>query len=291
MKKSELTLDILFQKVFEKHWDTARFNASGHAKEVARLYSSKIHPSFGEKPAAEITRHHVRDWHESMKHTPIEANRALVILSATYQKALELEFIETQNPCIFVKHFTEKRRNRYASDVEIGKLFASLMGLKEEEPLAAVLLLTVLFTGARPQSLWKLSWDNLRGGRITFHGKGSSKNGEPEVLIVSKEIVDMWRSLTKRSDSLIFGKVMYQPLWEKVSAEAGCPDLWARDLRRTFATVGMSSGIKMDTISELLNHKSVQTTKLYAKLNDDARVEASSAISNKISEIVKRSST
>jgi integrase len=84
---------------------------------------------------------------------------------------------------------------------------------------------------------------------------------------------------------------MYQPLWEKVSAEAGCPDLWARDLRRTFATVGMSSGIKMDTISELLNHKSVQTTKLYAKLNDDARVEASSAISNKISEIVKRSST
>jgi integrase len=74
-------------------------------------------------------------------------------------------------------------------------------------------------------------------------------------------------------------------LWAKIRKEAGCPDLRARDLRRTFATVGMSAGLKMDQISEILGHRSTQTTKIYAKLNIDSQIESARAIADAIEKV------
>jgi integrase len=92
--------------------------------------------------------------------------------------------------------------------------------------------------------------------------------------------------LPKREDGLIFGIKMPSHLWRKIRKEAGCEDLWARDSRRTFATIGMSNGVKMDTVSELLNHSSVQTTKTYAKLNGSARSQAVETIASKMNQLL-----
>jgi integrase len=100
--------------------------------------------------------------------------------------------------------------------------------------------------------------------------------------------MDMIKNLPKRQDGLIFGIGLPGYLWRKIRKEAGCEDLWARDFRRTFATVGMSNKVDMKVIGKLLNHHSQQTTDRYALLDNSARLEAVSAISAKLDSILKK---
>lgn len=85
----------------------------------------------------------------------------------------------------------------------------------------------------------------------------------------------------------ITGMKMPRTLWRRVREEAGCPDLWVRDWRRTFATLGYSDGVDMWTVGELLNHRSTETTKIYAKMMDTRRLEAVTRIADKIESFSK----
>ncbi len=286
LKKNELTINQLFQKVWKHLWSTKRYVESGHAKIVTLNFNKHIAPVFGEYAANKLTRRDIREWHSLLSGTPITANRSLSVLSRMYSFAIEMEWTE-ENPTLGIKKLTEKKRSRYATETEIRTLFQALRNTGPESLRASVFLSTVLFTGARPQSLEKLKWKDYSGGVISFSGKSSAVSGEQETLVIPDQIVGMWKTLPKRLDGLIFGKVPYRWLWDRIRVVAACPDLTARDLRRTYATIGMSNGIDMALISELLNHKSAQTTKRYAKLDQSARIEASSIIAAKINSILK----
>ncbi len=283
MKKNELTINQLFEKVWKHLWNKPRFIQSGHAKNVKSNFEAHIKAELGEVKAANLSRKKVREWHASIP-SSIAANRSLEVLSRMFSYALEMEWTEG-NPCIGIKAFTEKKRGLYATENEVKALCEAL---EKRESVEALFLLTVLFTGARPQSLCRLRWADVNGSVVRFSGKGSADSGEAETLAIPEKILLLWETLPKRVDGFIFGPIRYQSLWNKVRKEIGRSDLWARDLRRTFATIGMSNGISMDVIGGLLNHKSAQTTMIYAKLNQTARLEAVSAIADKINMLLER---
>ena len=93
------------------------------------------------------------------------------------------------------------------------------------------------------------------------------------------------QALPPSLDGTLIGCKMPVRLWAKIRKEAGFPDLRMRDLRRTFATVGMSAGFKMDQLAEILGQRSTQTTKIYAKLNIDSQIETACAIANIIEKV------
>ncbi len=295
MGKNKLTINELYAMVLEDYWSQERFKLSGHAKDVAGCYRRNIEPIFGLKKARKITKNDVREWHKSLVKTPFSANRSLEVLSTLFNKAIESDIFDGANPCQFVKPFTERKRKRYATELEIQKIGQILIRQTKEPSttIGAVFLLTILFTGARPRSIERARYADLEKspdgfGHLTFDGKSTHKTGEEETLVFPPIIMVLLKKLPTRRDGLIFGIKMPKNLWGKVREEVGCHDLWARDLRRTFATVGMSSGVKMDTISELLNHQSTQTTKIYAKLYNAERVLAVSDIAEKMSALIKK---
>ncbi len=295
MGKNKLTIQELFSSALETYWSSERFKLSGHAKDVAGCYRRNIEPIFGLKKARKITKNDVREWHRSLAKTPFAANRSLEVLSTLFNKAIEGDIFDGANPCQFVKPFTERKRKRYATELEIQKIGRFLLDKRTQtdSPIGAVFLLTLLFTGARPRSLERARYSDLEKsdagfGSLRFDGKSTHKTGEEEVVIFPPFIMDLLKELPARKDGLIFGIKLPKGLWKKVQEEVGCLDLWARDLRRTFATVGMSSGVKIDTISELLNHQSTQTTKIYAKLYNAERVLAVSDIADKMSALIKK---
>jgi len=70
----------------------------------------------------------------------------------------------------------------------------------------------------------------------------------------------------------------------------GCQDLWARDFRTTFATIGFSSGQSLGIVGDLLGHKSTQTTKKhYAMLMEEPAVQAAGRISATIEQMLRGS--
>jgi len=289
-----MTIDELFQACWNEHWDCERFLKSGHALEVKSKYANHIKSRFGQLDYLKLTRSEVRDFHKGYRSTPVTGNRLLEILSKLYKFSIDKEWNELGfNPCFRIKHFTERKRRRYASEAEIKRIGVIFDRLYSDYPVEITFLYTLLFSGSRPRAIERATWrefQELDGGFgvLTFEGKSTEDTGDLESVILAPEIVEKIRKLTRRDDDLIFGIPLPGYLWRKIRKEAGCPDLWARDFRRTFATVGFSGGVDKGVVGKLLNHHSPATTDRYALLNDSARLGAVTAISAKLNSILKK---
>jgi integrase len=293
MVKFFMLLDELFQSCFKDHWDSPRYNLSGHSTEVKAKYRNHIKPVFGELDYLTITRVQIRDFHKSFSKTPVTGNRLLEIISKLYKFSIEREWNAAgYNPVVGVKHFTERKRRRYGSEAEIKKIGEVLEKYYDLYPTEIAFLYTLMFTGARPRSIERARYDELSEsgdfGVLIFDGKSTEATGDPESVILPPKIMELIKKLPKRQDGLIFGIPLPGYLWRKIRKEAGCEDLWARDFRRTFASVGMSNKVDMKVIGQLLNHHSMQTTLRYSLLDDSARLEAVTAISAKLDSILKK---
>ena len=78
------------------------------------------------------------------------------------------------------------------------------------------------------------------------------------------------------------GLVGLQRIWDRIRQEAKLPDVQVHDLRRTFASIGASSGVSLSIVSQLLGHKSQATTRSYSFLFDDEARDAANKIGDYI---------
>lgn len=294
--RGEMTAQELYEATWKEHWDKPRFRSSGYAKDVQYLWNKHLADEFGPRRLSEITAGAIRTWHAGYEDTPTVANRALELLSKMFTFAEDREWRGPgTSPCRRVSPFRENKRRRYASTDEIRAIGKILLRDLATEPESAAFLLLLMFTGSRPRAIERATLDQLQRvtiegrefGVLTFAGKSTAETGENErVLLPPPALATLDAVSRKQDDNRLIGIKAPRRYWNKVRAEAGCPDLWMRDLRRTFATVGMSMGAGMDTIGELLNHKSTQTTKIYALLADEARVNAATGIADRVAELI-----
>ena len=56
--------------------------------------------------------------------------------------------------------------------------------------------------------------------------------------------------------------------WGRIKERCGIKDIVIHDLRRSFATVLLSSGVEPSVVAKILGHKSLLATSVYAKLLD-----------------------
>lgn len=292
--RSHKTVAKLFEATYLGHWSKSRFQVSGWGREARNLYKKNIAPHFENDDILSLSAKRVRSWHmEFAERAPVSGNRSLEVLSKMFQYAEEQEWLpQNVNPCNLVARHKERSRKRFASVEELALIGTILLREQKEFPQAVAFLQLLLFTGARPRSLERATWDQLKRvtkdgvvyGVLSFEGKMGN-----EELILPPQALSIIENLPKTRSGLTSNKIigckMPRRLWKKIKDEAGCGDLWARDFRRTFATLGFSGGLNVGTVSELLNHKSAQTTKVYAKLFDSAKLDAVSDIANKIDKL------
>lgn len=294
--RAEMTVAELFDAVYADHWNKPRFRQSGHARDVKYKWTNHLKAKFGKKRLSDVTAGTIRSWMREKEDTPMVANRSLEILSKLFAWAEEQEIRDQgTNPCRLVTPFREKKRKRYASAEELKAVGQILIRDLDREPKPAAFLLLLMFTGSRPRAIERATLDQLQRvesengtyGVLTFHGKSSAETGEDEQVLLPPAAMRVVDAIPRdEGDNRLVGMNAPRKYWEKIRKEAKCPDLWMRDLRRTFATVGMSMGMGMDTIGELLNHKSTQTTKVYALLGDTARVDTATGIADRVERLI-----
>ncbi|MGB0903746.1 MAG: hypothetical protein ACPGVJ_02505, partial [Mangrovicoccus sp.] len=95
--------------------------------EDRRLIAKNLEPCFGTTRVRDIALADISRWHSKQRDRPIQANRALMLLSKALNLAEEwgLRPINS-NPCSHVKKFKENRRQRYLSPEEFQRLFDAL---------------------------------------------------------------------------------------------------------------------------------------------------------------------
>ena len=279
------TVEMVFWTHSHKnYWSQTQFTDSGWENQVKLLFKNHIKPFFGDKALCLIHLKDVKAWHQKMRQTPVTANRSLSVLSTIFRHAIELGWTDT-NPCLNVRKHPEISRRRFASQEELKAINKVLNNEFDNNPKKVLFIWLIMFTGMRPRHLERVKWTDviMRSGELCVEFKGKNST---EVYVIPDHLKQSINRHCKHRE-YIFGMSTPHVFWRRVCFNAGVEGLWLRDLRRTFASVGYNEGVGIDKIAEILNHKTVQTTKIYAKLFDSTRNNVAKQIVNKIKEIVQ----
>ena len=291
--REELTVGELMLKALKEYWGQKRFVDSGHFFAVLSGVKHGFKDILKYK-LSDLTPAIVDRWHKSFHDKPTHANHLLAYLIKAINWAIENRLTDIKNPGIGIKKYPKVKRNRYATAEEIKKIGHFLEENFRHDPYRSLYLYLILTTGTRPSAIPRLMWKNLiikknaegkEIGVISFYGKTTAKTGEEETLVIPPKTLAMIKKIPQTSE-YILPINMPQKLWEQIKKKFNCHDLWARDLRRTYATVGLSGGVSLSEVGELLNHKCWDTTKIYAKLMMNKRIESAMAVAKNLESII-----
>lgn len=292
-KRNEKTIGESYVRLDGDYYAQDRFIRSGRRKEVRSLYVSRIEKIFGNRRLSDVSSVEIRQWHNSMYATSVQANRAVEVLSKIYSFAIEHEWTP-KNPCLIVKSFPERKRKRIPTMDEIKKILGTLWSYTDPSNTymrrgAAIHILALFYTGARPKMLRDLRWEHLVtrdefGTHFVLDGKMTAEFGEKEKLFIPNQIMNL---LVKKYywETKVFRNGSVRTMWDDICNAHKIENLWIRDARKTFASIGLKIGISIDKIGSTLNHRSAQTTKIYAKEFDNSNAETVVSISSELDKI------
>ena len=230
---------------------------------------------------------------------PVRANRVLALLSKMFSLSV-LWKMRPDNPCKGVKRNAEEGRERYLEPKEIARLMKALVNHEDREAANAVML--ALLTGARRAEILRATWDQFDLDKGTWTKPSAhTKQKRPHRVPLSREALHL---LTKmRGDGAerhLFpgrinpgGRVDIRRPWEQVCMAAGLanlgtdgrikPTIRFHDLRHSYASMLVGSGLSLPIIGKLLGHTQAQTTLRYAHLADDPLREATERVGKLVS--------
>jgi len=181
------------------------------------------------------------------------------------------EFDLAENPTRHIRSLSEPSgRIRFLSDSERSALFEACRSSQWGKLYLLVLL--AITTGARKGELINLRWKDLDFDRQTAYVE-TTKNGEPKVLPLTKDVIVELSRFKDQTPQLIFNSEIktskpyeFYKLWKKALKQAEIEDFRFHDLRHTTASYLAQSGASLLEIADVLGHKQIQMTKRYAHL-------------------------
>lgn len=178
-----------------------------------------------------------------------------MIFAATFRRAYRLEYLPA-NPMDkidFVKHY---RKQGCALSLETQAAFIAAIAANPLRPL----YLAYLLTGCRRSELLALRWDDIDTARNCIFIHGTKTKRAARYIPLFPQLADLLATLP-RSDSRVFPYTSekLRRNFDKVRAANGFT-FRIHDLRHTFATRCLESGIAVNTVQKWLGHCSPSIT-------------------------------
>jgi len=247
-------------------------------------------PAIGMLKVEAVDRTDVAALHHNARDKPVEANRALALVSKLFNlaEAWGLRPDHT-NPARHIERFPEKSRERFLSASELAKLGDSLRQAERSEHPSVILGIRLLIlTGCRRSEIFRLKWNevDLQMGRLML---GDSKTGPKAVPLGPPAIRLLAGAARQRGNPHVcWGDTETGPFigidapWRRIRSAAGLDDVRIHDLRHSFASVAVSRGESLVIVGKVLGHRQTATTDRYAHLSDDPLRAAAGRISQAV---------
>ena len=183
------------------------------------------------------------------------------------------------------------------SEEELGRLSEALADAEAERPewtraVAAIRLLAL--TGCRRGEILGLKWAEVDFERRCLR-LPDSKTG-PKTVYLNAAALEVLAGIERLEDNphVIPGtkpgahlRDLNRP-WAWVRKRAGIEDVRLHDLRHTYASFGVGSGLSLPLVGRLLGHSKSATTDRYAHLADDPVRKAAETIGATVDAAMKR---
>lgn len=189
------------------------------------------------------------------KLAPATINRRLSIIRRILNLAYkEWEWIqEPLGDKVKMLHESNER-HVYLEPDEVNEL-----ALNCKNPHAADLIRLAAFSGLRRSEIFRVSKDNLKGVYLTLDS--NTKSGKPRTIPVPEDMIPIIKRMP-----LPISDYQLRTNFEHARAECGMAHIKFHDLRHTYASWLVQSGVDLYAVSLLLGHSSPTVTKRYAHL-------------------------
>jgi integrase len=249
-------------------------------QEDERKLRVEVLPAWGARPAADIRRADVRELLERIaeERGGVCANRTRALLSKVFAFGIEKERVEA-NPVYGVKRvYAESPRERVLAEEELCVLWPLLDRL---QPAVAAAWRLVLLTAQRPGEVLSMRWRDLerdsRGWWWNLPAELTKTNRAHRVPLSPQALagIEALRPLTSSSEWVLASRADGKRLtWLSHSSArlrewSGLEHFTPHDLRRTAATWLGRSGVRPDTIDQLLNHAAGRISRTYNRAGYD----------------------
>jgi integrase len=175
----------------------------------------------------------------------------------------------------FAREYNE--RIRFLTSEEEQRLLAHC-----KEPLRP-LVITALHTGLRKSEVLSLTWENVDFKRRSITVRAAyAKNGESRSIPMNDVLTTTLEEV--RIQSTATGSVFcsrkgtpyrsFRTAFECAVRKGGIPDFTFHDLRHTFASRLVMSGVDLPTVKELMGHKDITMTLRYTQLSSNHKYSA-----------------
>jgi integrase len=283
---------LIFSEFFEKEylpWSEAN---KVSANREAALYRLWIKPFIGDARMSKVGPADL----ERMKNRVLKGGRSqrtaryvLEVVRQTYNKAKVWGHYDGNNPATGVRlPRPDNRRLRFLTVDEVNRLLAEL---QRSSNIAYQMSLLSVHTGMRAGEIFNLKWRDINFDTGTMILR-NTKNGDTRHAYLTDEIEAMLRDRLHpgavRPNERVFrdrngGKIIavtdaFERTVKRIGLNEGVTD--RRDkvvfhtLRHTFASWLAIQGTPLNTIKELMGHKTLTMTERYAHLIPDVKREA-----------------
>lgn len=256
-----------------------------------QMLDNVVLPKIGRLPVAAVTRRDLESLHASLRATPYRANRVLALLGKIFNLAMEWHtqnpVWRADNPATGIARFPEEKRERWLCKEELDRLTAALAEHSNREAVNAILLL--LLTGSRKSEVLSATWSQFDLNRADWtkpsaHTKQKRMEHVPLGKVALRLLSEMKRHA--RGPYVFPGRTDGEPLkdlknvWRELCRAAKLDGVRVHDLRHTYASHLVSSGVPLAVVGKLLGHTQSQTTERYAHLAESPLREATNRFGN-----------
>jgi len=273
-KKADAQEDISFEQ-FSKDFINlySKQNKKSWRRDETSLKSLK--PFFKGKMLRDIGPELVERYKTKRKTevSPATVNREISFLKTMFNKALEWGRLEL-SPLKNVKKFKEDNgRERILTNEETKRLVEAA-----NDHLKPILIIA-LNTGMRRGEILSLKWENIKLSKRCIYIE-DSKAGKSRSIPMNGLVIEAMSIIPQNSEYVFYNPITKGPIQDvKTAFKSVCKNVKIKglrfhDLRHTFATNLIISGVDLVTVSKILGHSSIQMTMRYVNPNSETMKQA-----------------
>lgn len=253
-------------------WAKANKKASSYGRDISTM--RQLNKEFEKKNLHEITTWQVEKWKAKRKEKlkPASVNKELGLLKHIFVKGVEWGKLR-ESPAKGVKLLKgEVKRLRYLMPDEIRRLLSNCAD--HLKPIVTI----ALNTGMRRGELLSLKWEqiNFEQGIITLF---DTKNHERRDIPMNETVKAALGQRERNGDHIFCngdGETYHDVRTSFATAlrKSGIEDFRWHDLRHCFASNLVMAGVDINTVRELMGHKTLAMTLRYAHLAPSYKTRA-----------------
>jgi len=257
---------VLLSEFSEEYLEWCEVNRSTETFKKARFCLRKFQEVVGDVFIHTLSRKHLDIYVNHLlakRLSHVTINVHIRTLKSVFSKAVEWEYLE-RNPFAGYKQLqTQQKPPRFLLPEEVRKIEKVI-----DEEIWKFIFRFLVYTGLRIGEACSLQWKDVDFSRNVIIVEKSKNFRSRTVPIHPKLREELLKQYEKKERDKVFpfSKSYVERRLKEYFRKAGFPELRIHDLRHTFASLMVMSGVDLKTVQELLGHTSYRTTEIYAHL-------------------------